>query len=149
MASVYATFIDASNIKAKQKALDARKIRVLECDVAPDRASVKFARELPAAVPDVLRRFIQPWNRVEQSEEWRRTEDGFAAQLAIDIANVPVDVSGTLRLKATQDGCVNEVRIDVSCGIPFVGKTLAQFVAADCERLVAEEYDYIKALLDA
>ena len=33
--------------------------------------------------------------------------------------------------------------IDIGCGIPFVGKTLAEFVAKDCERLVAEEYDYI------
>ena len=149
VAAVYATFIDAKAIQAKQKALGARTVRVTECDVGPDKASVMFDRELPATVPDVLRRFIQPWNHVEQSEEWRRTENGFAAQLSLSISGVPVDVSGSLRLKPVEGGCVNQVRIEVRCGIPFVGKTLAEFVAADCERLIAEEYDYITALLDA
>lgn len=149
VATVYAGFTDAGEIEAKQKALGARKIRVSECEVTPDRASVKFDRELPATVPDVLRRFIQPWNRVEQAEKWRRTENGFAAQLSIEVANVPVDVSGTLRLKPAKGGCVNDVRIEVSCGIPFIGKTLAEFVAADCKRLIAEEYDYITDRLEA
>jgi hypothetical protein len=35
------------------------------------------------------------------------------------------------------------VRIDVDCGIPFVGKTLVEFVAKDCERLIADEYQYL------
>ena len=148
VATVYAGFVDREEIKAKQKALGARKIRVTQCDTTVDGAEVRFDRELPASVPDILRRFIQPWNRVQQAEKWRRTEDGFAAQLTIDIAGVPVDVAGTLRLKPAKGGCVNQVRIEVSCGIPFVGKTLAEFIAADCERLVAEEYDYISARLD-
>jgi hypothetical protein len=31
----------------------------------------------------------------------------------------------------------------IDSGIPFVGKTLAEFVATDCKRIVASEYDYI------
>ena len=60
-----------------------------------------------------------------------------------DIANVPVTITGTLDLEPVDGGCVNHVRIDIDCGIPFVGSTLAEFVAKDCERLVADEYDYI------
>ena len=149
VAGVYSTFTEADEIKAKQKALGARKIRVTTCDKTATGASVCFERELPATVPGVLQRFLQPWNRVEQSEEWRKTDNGFAAKLTIDIGNVPVDVSGTLKLKPAEGGCVNQVRIDVSCGIPFVGKALAEFVAADCKRLVAEEYDYIRDRLEA
>lgn len=141
--TVFALFTDADEIKAKQKALGARKVRVLECKSTPAGASVRFVRELPATVPDVLQRFLQPWNRVEQAEQWRKTADGFAAKLTIDIANVPVSVSGTLRLEPSGSGCINDVRLDVSCSIPFLGKALAEFVAADCKLLVAEEYDYI------
>ena len=46
-------------------------------------------------------------------------------------------------VEPVEGGCINHVRIEVDCGIPFVGKTLAEFVAKDCERIVAEEYDYI------
>ena len=141
---VYSLFTDAKEITAKQRALGARKINVFECDKGSDGAAVRFVRELPADVPGLLARFLQPWNTVEQAEEWQALEDGrFRCKLSIDIANVPVDVKGTLTLKPVDDGCVNQVRLNVDCGIPFVGKSLAEFVAKDCQRLVADEFDYI------
>jgi len=143
-ASVFALFTDSSEIETKQEALGARKIRIVECERDDDGAVVNFVRELPADVPGILSRFLQPWNTVEQSEEWRSCDGGvFKADIEIDIANVPVSISGTLKLKPTDDGCVNQVRLDVDCGIPFVGKTLAEFVATDCKRLIANEYEYI------
>lgn len=142
--AVYALFTDSKEIEAKQEALGAREISILDCDKDDDGAVVRFERELPAEVPGILSKFLQPWNTVEQSEQWQVGEgDGYGCELAIDIANVPVDVHGTLELKPTDEGCVNEVRLVVECGIPFVGKVLAEFVASDCRRLIDEEYDYI------
>ncbi len=147
--SLYAMFTDAKAIKAKQKALGAREIEVLDCDTDDEGAVVRFVRELPAEVPGILSKFLQPWNRVEQSEEWRVCDDDiYECELDIDIANVPVSVEGTLALKPTDEGCVNEVRLVVDCGIPFVGKALAEFVGADCRRLVNEEYEYLTGRLD-
>lgn len=148
--AVFALFTDPNEIKAKQKALGARNIRIVECERDDDGATVRFARELPAEVPGILSRFLQPWNSVEQSEEWRICEDDrYECDLGIDVANVPVTVSGTLELKPVENGCVNHVRLAVECGIPFVGKTLAEFIAADCKRLIALEYDYITDRLDS
>ena len=142
--SLYALFTDSKEIEAKQEALGAREIEVLDCDRGDEGAVVRFVRELPADVPGILSRFLQPWNRVEQSEQWQvGNGDSYECKLAIDIANVPVTIEGTLELKPTDDGCVNEVRLIVECGIPFVGKALAEFVAADCKRLVADEYEYL------
>jgi len=148
--SVYSFFTDSNEIEAKQEALGARKIRVVECESDVDGAVVRFERELPAEVPGILSRFLQPWNRVEQSEQWRSCDGGrFKSDLTIDIANVPVTVHGTLELKPVDDGCVNQVRLVVDCGIPFVGKSLAEFVAADCKRHMATEYEYITDRLDS
>jgi hypothetical protein len=142
--AVFALFTDRKEIKAKQKALGARDVRVEECDTDADGAVVRFVRELPADVPGILSKFLQPWNTVEQSEQWRRLEGGeYDADLAIDIAHVPVTVSGTLELEPVEGGCINHVRVTIDCGIPFVGKTLAEFVAKDCERVIADEYEYI------
>lgn len=142
--AVFALFTDAGEIEAKQEALEAREIHIEECERDAGGASISFVRELPADVPGVLKKFLQPWNTVQQSEAWRVHENGvFKADIDIDIANVPVTITGTLELKPTSDGCVNEVRLDVDCGIPFVGKTLAEFVAVDCKRLLAMEYNYI------
>jgi hypothetical protein len=146
--SLFAVFTDAKKIKAKQKALGARNIRVEECARDADGAIVRFVRELPADVPGILSKFLQPWNSVEQSEQWRLCDDGvYEAEISIDIANVPVTVSGTLELEPVDEGCINHVRLSVDCGIPFVGKTLAEFVAKDCKRLIAEEYEYISKQL--
>jgi hypothetical protein len=87
---------------------------------------------------------------VEQSEQWHVSDGGiYKATLSIAIANVPVNVSGTLELEPVAEGCVNHVRLNVDCSIPLVGKTLADFVAADCKRLVCKEYRYIKDRLSA
>ena len=147
--AVFALFTDTEEIEAKQMALGARNIRLEECETDADGAIVRFVRELPAEVPGILSKFIQPWNTVEQSEQWRCLDGGeYAANLTIDIANVPVTVSGTLGLEPVEGGCINHVRMKIDCGIPFIGKTLAEFVASDCKRLIADEYEYIRDRLD-
>ena len=147
--AVFALFTDADEIEAKQEALGARNIRIKECEADDDAAVVCFVRELPADVPGILKKFLQPWNTVQQSEQWRVCDDGvYKADIDIDIANVPVTVTGTLKLQPVDGGCVNHVRLNVDSGIPFVGKTLAEFVAKDCKRIIAGEYDYITERLD-
>ena len=146
---VFAHFTDAEEIEAKQEALGARKIRVEECEADDDGAVVRFIRELPADVPGILKKILQPWNTVEQSEQWRICDDGvYKADIDIDISGVPVTVTGTLELEPVDAGCINHVRLDVESGIPFIGKTLAEFVAKDCKRIIAGEYDYISERLD-
>ena len=147
---VYALFTDAAEIEAKQEALGARGISIEECESFEDGADVRFVRELPADVPGILTKFLQPWNTVRQSERWWCRDDGcYEADLEIEIANVPVTISGTLELEPLEEGCVNHVRMTVDCGIPLVGKTLAEFVGKDCKRLIAEEYQYLTERLES
>ena len=147
---VYALFIDAAEVEEKQEALGARSISIEECEIYDDGADVRFVRELPADVPGILAKFLQPWNTVTQSEQWRSNDDGgYGADLEIEIANVPVAISGTLELVPLENGCVNHIRMTVDCGIPFVGKTLAEFVGKDCKRLIAEEYQYLTERLES
>ena len=146
--TVFALFTSRKEIKAKQKALGARDIRVEECKKSAGGAVVRFVRELPADVPGILSKFLQPWNTVEQSEHWEDCGDGrYTADLAIEIANVPVTIEGTLELEPLGDGCVNHIRMTIDSGIPFVGKTLAEFAAIDCKRIIADEYEYISERL--
>ena len=148
--AVFALFTDTKEIEAKQQDLGARNLRIEECERDADGAVVRFVRELPAEVPGILGKFLQPWNTVEQSEQWRNCGDGvYKADLAIDITNVPVTINGTLKLEPVEDGCVNHVRMVVESGVPFVGKTLAEFVTKDCKRIIAEEYEYISDRLGA
>jgi hypothetical protein len=147
--TVFALFTDEQEITARQAALGARNIRIEACETDSGGAVVRFVRELPADVPGVLSKFLQPWNTVEQSERWHSPGVGrYEADIAIDVANVPVSVSGKLTLEPAEGGCINHVRVTVDCGIPFVGKTLAEFVAKDCERIIGDEYEYLCNRLD-
>ena len=147
--ALYALFTSKKEIRAKHKALGARNIRVDELQADDDGAIVTFVRELPAKVPGVLSKFLQPWNTVEQSEDWEvLAGDKYRAELDIDIENVPVTVSGSLELKPAKGGCVNHVRLSVDCGIPFVGKTLVDFIGRDIERLALKEYEYLRERLE-
>ena len=147
--TVFALFTDRQEIIARQEALGARSIHVEECATDAGGAVTRFTRELPADVPGVLSKFLQPWNVVEQSERWHCLGDArYEADIAIDVANVPVRVSGRLELEPVKGGCINHVRVTVDCGIPFVGKALAEFVAKDCERIIGDEYEYCRNRLD-
>ena len=135
-------------VEAKHAALGARDICIINCERDSDGAYVRFERELPIELPDdipsIITKFLQPWNSVEQIEEWLETgEGGFKSDMSIDIATMPVTITGTLELKPHDEGCVNEIRLSVDCSIPFVGKPLANFVGTDCKRLIAAEYEYI------
>jgi len=142
--ALYALFTDIREVEAKMEALGARNIEIEECELYEDGAVVSFVREMSAEVPGILSKFLQPWNTVGQAENWRDCGDGvYEADLDIDIANVPVTITGTLRLEPIDGGCINHVQVTVECGIPFVGKTLAEFVASDCARLIEEEYEYL------
>ena len=148
--AVFALFTDRDAIIAKQEALGARNIRIEEFETSAHGAIVRFVRELPADVPGILSKFLQPWNTVEQTERWTSyADDVYQAELEIDIAGVPVTIEGTLELEPLDGGCVNHVRMTIDCGIPFVGKTLTEFVAIDCKRLIADEYNYISERLDS
>ena len=147
--TVYALFTDAGEVRAKLEGIGARNIHIEECETTADGAFVSFVREMPAEVPGILSKFLQPWNSIEQTEHWQDCGDGvYRADLDFDIANVPVTLSGTLELEPIDDGCINRVRVTVDCGIPFIGKTLAEYVANDCLRVMGDEFEYLSDRLD-
>ncbi len=144
-AELYAQFVDSDSVGKKHAALGGRNVEVECSDADESGADVRIRREMPAKVPGLLSKFLQPWNDVVQHETWTRTADGgYRAELDIDIRNVPVDITGSLNISGDARNCENRVVLKIDCGIPFVGKTLAEFVAGDCRRLMAAEYDYLQ-----
>jgi len=147
--AVFKYFSDQDLIQAKFESIGTRNVEVLDCAGA-DGGVTQSTREVPANVPGVLKKFLGAWNKVTQTEEWGSEEGGErVCDLSVEIAGVPVNVSGTMTLRAEGQGCVNDIRIKVSCSIPLVGGKLAAFVAGDTETAMNDEYDYIKAQLDS
>ncbi|MDG4550155.1 MAG: DUF2505 domain-containing protein [Candidatus Contendobacter sp.] len=146
--TVFGLFHDPDFMKIKYEGIGARNVEVLECAGSAGRYSVKIRREVPAEAPALLKKFLNPWNTVVQSETWEgKTGGPYRCQFEIDVAGVPVTVKGAMELRTQGDGCVNDVQLEVKCGIPLVGGKLADFVGGDAERNIQAEYAFIRAHL--
>ncbi len=146
--TVFGLFHDAEFMKAKYTGIGARHIEVLECGGSGGRYTVKIKREVPTDVPALLKKFLNPWNGIVQSETWEgKTGGPYRCKLTIEIAGVPVAINGVMELRAESAGCVNEVQLEVKCGIPLIGGKLADFVGGDAEKATPAEYEFIRAHL--
>ena len=146
--TVFGLFHDPEFMKIKYAGIGARNVEVLECAGSDGRYTVKIRREVPADVPGLLKKFLNPWNTVVQSESWEGEAGGpYRCAFGIDIAGVPVSAKGVMELRAAGGGCVNEVQLEIKCGIPLVGGKLADFVGGDAEKAIQAEYDFIRAHL--
>ena len=146
--TVFSLFHDPDFMKVKYEGIGARNVEVLECAGSEGRYTVKVKREVPADVPALLKKFLNPWNTIVQSETWEGKAGGpYRCKLAVEIAGVPVGMGGEMELRSQDGGCVNDVRLEVKCGIPLIGGKLADFVGGDAEKATQAEYEFIRAHL--
>jgi hypothetical protein len=146
--TVFGLFHDPEYMKAKYAAIGARNIEILECAGSDGRYTIKIRREVPADVPSLLKNFLSAWNTVTQSEKWEGKAGGpCRCTFEIDVAGVPVSARGAMELRAEGGGCVNDVQLEIKCGIPLVGGKLADFVGGDAEKAIRAEYEFIRAHL--
>ena len=146
--TVFSRFHDPDFMKDKYAGIGARQIEVLECAGGDGRYTVKVRREVPADVPGILKKFLNPWNTLVQTEHWDGQAGGpWRCKISIEIAGVPVSLGGEMELRSQEGGCVNDVRLEVKCGIPLIGGKLADFVGGDAEKAIQAEYAFIRGRL--
>ena len=99
--------------------------------VAGDTAgafTLTTVRAMPTdRVPDIARKFVGASITVTQVESWSApAADGSrTATVKIDVAGVPVSVSGTEKLAASGENTEFAIDAKVSSSIPFIGGKLA------------------------
>ena len=146
--SVFSVFSDPEFYKEKFSGVGARNVEIVESEVGNEGFRIKTKRDMPADVPGVLSKFVGEWNTIVQTETWQNYgDDEFGSELDIEAEGVPVTITGTMLLRPNGSGCINDVELDIVCNIPFVGKSLAEFVARDSERSLVREYEFIKSYL--
>lgn len=146
--SVFRFFHDPAVVKVKYETIGARNVEILDTSEDGSAFTIKIQREVPADVPGILKKFLGAWNKVIQTEHWQTAANGErTCDLNVDIAGVPVTVTGTMALQSHGDGCVNDIRMKIDCGIPLVGKKLAEFVGGDTKKAMDSEHVYIKSHL--
>lgn len=147
--TVYGEFTNPDFYIAKFEGVGARNVEVVGCSEDDGVFAIETSREVPLEVPGALKSLLGGWTTIVQSEEWTETEDGeYVNQLEIASDGVPANMSGTMRLYATDAGCVNEVSITIDCSLPLIGGRLERFVGATTSAQLDEEYAFVQSWLD-
>lgn len=145
---VYASFQDEAFVKEKLAAIGARNVVIESISASGDTVNIKLTREMPAEAPSALKKFVAPWNKLTQTEQWKGSTGGpYTCAIKIDIAGVPVSMQGKMKLSAEGSGSVNDIVMNVKSSIPIVGRALAGFVGEATGRSMQDEYSYISANL--
>ncbi len=145
--ALFRFFSEPEVIKAKFEGVGARNVQVLESAAQGDVFRVRTQREVPAEVPGILKKFFGEWNKVVQSETWRKDGSSRRCEFEIDVSGAPVKMRGTMQLRPEGDGCVNDVKLSISSGVPLLGKKIVELVAESSRKGMASEYAYIRGHL--
>ena len=146
--TLFKHFCDTAKVQSKHEALGARNINLVQFDADETSLNVIIEREEPADVPKAMKKFLGDWNTVKQTESWTGTlGKGYKCDITIEVHGVPVTINGTMELVPEGSGCVNNVILDIKCGIPLVGKKLAEVVGSQSKKSMREEYKHILAEL--
>ncbi|MCP5169420.1 MAG: DUF2505 domain-containing protein [Hahellaceae bacterium] len=148
--SLFKAFGHQPTIQAKLESMRARNIEISQCALTDDSINIVLKRDVPADVPGMLKKFLGEWNTVSQKENWKGTPgQSYEGDFEVAIEGVPVKITGHMSLKPDGNGSTNTVTMKVECGIPLVGKKLAEFVGQNTEKAIAEEYQFLKTYLNA
>ncbi|MFD2230292.1 DUF2505 domain-containing protein [Alkalimarinus sediminis] len=143
--TLFKYFCDSAQAQAKHEALGARNINLVKFESTDSTLNIIIEREVPADVPRAMKKFLSDWNHIKQVENWSGTPgEGYHCDISIEISGVPVTIVGTMDLAPEGSGCSNTVCLDINCGIPLVGKKLAELVASQSKTSMREEYEYVK-----
>ena len=71
-------------VMAKYEALQDRQFEVLQLERTDDGHVFKVDREVDANLPDIAKKVLGDTNRLVQSEVWRKSGDGYVADVKID-----------------------------------------------------------------
>ncbi len=129
-ATVIKMFSDRAYFERKYKDLKVEELEVLECDKSGSKFRIKCRYKIANnAIPDFAKKFMGDKSTVTQQDSWDTAS--MTGKLEIEIKGAPVKVSADMALKDEGAGSANNLKWNVSCGIPLIGGKLESVVADD------------------
>ena len=93
----------------------------------------------PELLPAAAARFVKGALRVSFAEEWRRDEDGARSRTTVTVDGAPVSVEASSALSPSEEGCVRQIRGNLSVRIPLLGGRIEKEAVAHLGRVVERE----------
>ena len=144
---LFKVYVREDWIVQRYEGIGMRNISIERCEKDGEAWHIWSRREVQANIPRALRKFAGEWNLLVQKETWTKNGEFYTADIHVDIESLPVNLGGQLTLKETPTGSINEVRMDVSCTAPLIGRIAEKFVSHDTGVSIDKEYHWIKEFL--
>ena len=93
----------------------------------------------PELLPAAAARFVKGALRVSFAEEWRRDEAVARSRTTVTVDGAPVSVEASSALSPSEEGCVRQVRGNLSVRIPLLGGRIEKEAVAHLGRVVERE----------
>jgi hypothetical protein len=141
--TAYAMVTNAAYAQERAERTAGSDITISVSGAAPSPATVVSRRSLP--VPDELPSFakgmVGDGISVEETHAWGDPDsDGVrTAELTVLFPSLPVKVTGTMAITATETGCTVAINATVAASMPMVGGIIEQGVKGQVLRATSEE----------
>ena len=145
---LYKLLTDKDFLRKKYEAVGSRSIVITECGQDEDVFRIEWTREVPSNPPGFAKKVLSEWNKLDEIMEWSLADDGTAhADYLCKVSGVPGSLAGEFDLRAQDDGCIEEIIMEASIGIPLLGKKIAGFVEEDAKRNLDAEDKFTREFL--
>lgn len=91
-------------------------------------------------VPGFARKFLPGEADLTTEFHWRPVADGYLAGYRFVLGRVPVNVGGTMALRADGEQAVQTTRVAVKSSVPLVGRRLEGLIAERFEEALDGDY---------
>lgn len=135
-------------VTAKYVALNDRKTEILQLDPTADGVIFKVDREVDANLPDIAKKVLGDTNQLVQSEVWKKSGSGYAAEVLIDSPGKPVKITGTMSIQpASPTTSTWTVDFEIKASVPLIGGKIEKIVADETQANLVKEYEFNKGWL--
>ncbi|HEX4896141.1 MAG TPA: DUF2505 domain-containing protein [Solimonas sp.] len=148
-ATVMKMFSDKAYFERKYKDLGFTEIEVLEHEKSASkfRIKVRYTTKNTVSVPDFAKKFIPATAVVTQSDTWDLTK--MTGRIEAEIKGAPVKVVCDMTLKDEGKGAANQLKWNISCGIPLVGGKIEQLTADDIRAKAGNDVATTRKILES
>jgi hypothetical protein len=142
-ASVFAAFSNEEFVKARYDALGLVDYEVLDLTAAPDGATIKTRRLVPANVPGFAKKLFGETTEMVQTDTWGPERDGVReGSWQVSVPGKPVKAGGTLRLEPDGDGAVVTIVGELKVSVPLLGGKLESWAGGEALSALDKEYEF-------
>ena len=143
--AIFQSYVDEDFILKKAIDLGARN-PTLEIMETEKEIVIESSKEMAVELPGPLKHLANTWNTMSQREVWKGQKGGpYYGTLDVKIEGVPASIKSSMKLAEHEGGTAVAILTEIKSSVPFLGKTIANFIAETSEQIIEEEFEYLKA----